>query len=259
MNSNPYTPTTTSDPSTLNVLKPRLSVAGLIGLVASAAAIGLWLAAAVTQQMVISLILIPCKLALLAAPLFFYHDLSGFLHRRKRLAVALGMTIITVNVLAAMAYLPFRESFLRKFSTDTYYWYSSIPRPNESGFPPGIDAWRNGWNRGVPHFIEATLLVAYYGTILSICSLWRLDRVSSLMVGLGGYAMLLIVPMATGLIKYDFDVFLRGIAFDSISMDLFPFFAMFAGGYSIFLFVFQFIFFLVCAIFMKTASPQRTT
>ncbi|MBL8814697.1 MAG: hypothetical protein JNL58_01615 [Planctomyces sp.] len=256
---NPYNAPNSSDASALNVLQPRLPVAGIIGLVASSAAIGLWLAEAVTRQMVFSLMLIPCKLALLAAPLFFYHDISRLLYQRKRLAFALGMTLITVTVLAAMAYLPFRESFLRRFNTATYYWYSNIPQANAGNFPPGIDAWRNGWNRGVPHFIEATLLVAYYVTIISICCLGRLDRVFSVVVGLGGYAMLLIVPMVTGLIEYDFDIFLRGIVFDSISLNLFPPVVIFWGGHSIFLFVFLLIFFAVCAIFMKTANPQRTT
>ena len=58
-----------------------------------------------------------------------------------------------------------------------------------------------------------------------------------------------LAPLFTGLILWDYDTFLKGIAFDSISMDLFPIYFWHAGDYSIFLYAFMFIFFGVTGAF----------
>ena len=234
----------------------RVSFAGHIGLLAAASAVCLWVAEQLTGDMVFELLTIPFKLTLLAAPLFFYRDLSGFLQGRPRLAVALALTLIAVTILAALAYLPWREAFARQFNNDVYRWYSNDPDRRESGDPRAFDAWLSGWSRRVPHLIEAAIAVAYYGCIIAICSLCRLGRVGGLVLGMGGYAMLLIVPMLTGLIVWDYDTFLKGIIFDSISMDLFPICLWSASDFSIFLYVFMLIFFAVCAGFM-CAIPRR--
>jgi hypothetical protein len=47
-----------------------------------------------TGQMAFEFMTIPFKLVLLASPLFFLSDLSAFLHRRPRLAIGLGLSLV---------------------------------------------------------------------------------------------------------------------------------------------------------------------
>jgi hypothetical protein len=256
VNDNPYNPPTSPGGTTHYAMPAQLPLAGRIGLLASATAVALWAAEQLTGQRVFQHLTIPFKLTLLVTPLFFYHDLSGFLQGRLRLAVALALTLVAVTILAALAYLPWREAFARKFNNDAYRWYSNDPRWRGSGDPRAFDAWQSGWGRRVPHRIEAAIAVAYYFSIVGICSRRRLGRVGGLALGLGGYAMLLVIPMLTGLIVWDYDTFLRGIIFDSISMDLSPICLWYAGDFSIFLYAFMLIFFGVCAGFMF-ARPRR--
>ena len=109
--------------------------------------------------------------------------------------------------------------------------------------------------------IEAGLVVVYYFALLTPCTLWRLGRVRGASVAIIGYMLLFLVPMVTGLILWDYDTFLKGIAFDSISMDLFPIFTWNAGDYSIFFYVFMFIFFAASAAFMyfDPRNPRHAT
>ena len=243
MNDSPYSPPTLSGRTKHYGMQLRVPLAGRIGLLAAAGAVCLWVVEQLTVEMVFQYLTIPFKLTLLAAPLFFYSDLSDFLQGRPRLAVTLALTLIAVTILAALAYLPWREAFARQFNNEGYRWYSNDPRWSGSGDPRALDAWQRSWSRRVPHRIEAAIAVAYYSCIIAICSLGRLGRVGGIALGFGGCTMLLIVPMFTGLIVWDYDTFLKGIIFDSISMDLFPICLWFAGDFPIFLDAFMLIFF----------------
>lgn len=231
----------------------RFPIAGIIGLVSAVGATGFWIAEQLSGQMLFEVITIPFKLALLAALLFFLSDLSRFLHGRPSLAVGMALTLIVITTCAALAYLPWRESFARHFNNDGYKWFYVGMAP--SPFYPGFDEWRRGWNRSIPHLIELGLTIFYYGGLIAACSFRRFGRVGGFLVGMGAYAVLLIIPMITGLIVWDYDTFLCGIVFDSISMDLFPPCFWYAGDFSIFLYVFMLIFYGVCAVFF-CARPQ---
>lgn len=217
--------------------------------------IALWFPTILHRNYIILVLTCPLKLALLASTLFFYQDLSTFLHQRIRISVALAAALIIATVLAGAAYLPMRDTFAERFSSDTDLWYSSRPGFGNERYPPYYLQWLALWKRYIPHITEVLLTMAYYGSIVLVCSLRRLDRISSIVVGGSGYAFLLFAPAFAGLISYDFDNFMKGIVLDNISLSLFPFIVMFAGSASIFLFVFHFIFYSVCALFMY-ASPR---
>lgn len=201
---------------------------------------------------------IPFKLALLAAPLFFLSDLSEFLHGRPRIALGLGVVLVAVTFGAMLTYLPWRDAFAQHFNNASYRWYYDYTNPKTIGTESEFTDWKKSWEHHVPHRIEAALVVACFSVLLTACSAWRLRRISGAVVASIGYALLFIVPLATGLIDWDYDVFLRGVAFDSISMDLFPVGIWFAGDYSIFLYTFMFIFFGISALFFLAKSQVRT-
>ena len=188
---------------------------------------------------------IPFKLAILIAPFFFLSDLSAFLHHRPKVAFVLWAVLIGVTLGAMLAYLPLRSSFAEHFNNAVYRWYYEGMPTKEGDF----SAWQENWAHHVPHIIEVGLLLAYYTLIITACAGWRLRRASGAVVATIGYLLLFLVPMLTGLILWDYDTFLKGIAFDSISMDLFPVCIWYAGDYSIFLYSFMLIFFGVTGAF----------
>lgn len=231
------------------VMRTRIPIAGAVGLAASAVAVGLWIAEQLTGQMAFEFLTIPFKLVLLAAPLFFLSDLSAFLHRRRQLAVGLGLTLVAATLCAMLAYLPWREAFTRHFSNAVYRWYYADMPSQHPGYYGDFADWQARWARHVPHAIEAGLVFAYYGIIITASTFWRLRRATGAVIAVVGYLLLFLVPMFTDLIAWDYDTFLMGIAFDSISMDLFPVYFWHAGDYSIFLYAFMLIFFGVTAAF----------
>jgi hypothetical protein len=208
----------------------------------------------------------PFRLALFVVVPFFYRDLSAFLFERRRIAFLLLATLVTVTMLAVVAYLPWRDSFAVRFNNDSYRWYHNHPRQDYE--LPGLESWRIQWEQRLPHLIESCLLIAYYSAIIAICSCRRLQRTGSLLLALAGYAFLGILPNAAGLLKWDYDLFLGGIIFDSISVDFFPLAFWFPGDHSIFFYSFMFIFFAVCSAFfigarklsaLRSAAPTVNT
>lgn len=95
--------------------------------------------------------------------------------------------------------------------------------------------------------MEFGILITFYAFIVGCCCAFRVRWLTGFVLAGAAYAFLLIVPLATRLIVWDYDTFLRGIAFDSISMDLFPLGIWFSGDYTIFLYVFLLIFFTAAA------------
>jgi hypothetical protein len=220
-------------------MRTPIPIAGVVGLAASVVAIGLWTIEQLTGGIVFEFLTIPFKLAVLASPLFFLSDLSAFLHQRPRVAAVLGLALVAATLCAMLVYLPWRSSFAEHFNNNVYRWYyEGMPR-KEGDFAD----WQMSWARHIPHLIEAALVMVYYFAIITACTVWRLGRVGGAVVAVVGYLLLFLVPMFTGLIDWDYDTFLKGIAFDSISMDLVPIYFWYAGDYSIFLYAFMLIFF----------------
>lgn len=257
---NPYEPSNVLEHRTVRSLR-RLPLSLCLGLLCSTVAIGLWSVWCFTGWLAFLFVASNVKYAILATPFMFYRDLSKFLYQRTRLAVMLGLTLIGVTILAAGAYLPFRESFLREFNSEDFCWYSTSPGWNPSFGndkpAPQHKEWLQLWNRGIPHITEVIIAIVYFSSIVLICSLRRLKGLGCAALALGTYAWLIAVPMLTGLFAVGFGFIFRGIIFDSISADLFPLFIRFAGPHSIFLFVFCFLFYIVCAVFMY-ANPRET-
>jgi hypothetical protein len=194
---------------------------------------------------------IPVKLVLVAAPLFFLPKLSAFLHQRHRVAIGLYVSLVALTLCAILAYLPLRPLFTDHFSSEVYRWYSVDMPASGKDFLK----WKVAWAKYIPHMIEASLLFLYYAVLIAACSIWRLRAISGMVVAMVCYLMLILVPLFTDLIEWNYDVFLKGIVFDSISMALFPLF-WFAGDYSIFFYGFMFIYFSVCSVFFY-ASPRH--
>jgi hypothetical protein len=232
-------------------MRTPIPVAGVVGFAASAGAIGLWTAERLTGQEVFGFLAVPFKLAILAAPLFFLSDLSSLLHRRPRVAFGLGCALVAVTLCTMAAYLPWRSSFAEHFNNAEFRWYYVGMTAREGDYP----VWATRWSLRIPHMIEAGLVMVYYLAVMMTCTAWRLRRVGGVVVGVVGYLVLFLVPVLTGIILWDYDTFLKGIAFDSISMDLLPMSVWRPGSYSIFLYSFMLIFFGVSAIFFLS-SPR---
>lgn len=238
-------------------MRTQIPVSGICGFTASAIAIVLWMAEQLTGQRAFEVLAIPAKLTLLAAPFLFLSDLSAFLHRRRRVAVSLGVALIAVTLVAMLAYLPWREAFADHFSNGAYRWYfDGMPQKFRGHYADFAD-WQRKWAWRVPHTIEVGLMLAYFGSVVAACTLRRLGRMGGAAIATLGYALLLLVPMFTGLIAWDYDIFLKGIAFDSISMNLSPMLFWYAGDSSIFLDAFMLIFFGISGAFFQIA-PRAT-
>ncbi len=247
---------TTTKPANTPTSGPltRLPRSGLIGIAASAIAITLWTIEQLSGLLFFELLTIPFKVALLAATFLFLPHLSARLHQQPRLAFKLYLALMVLTLLAIIAYLPWRPAFTAHFGNGAYRWYhagSTVPEFLNADFA----AWQTGWTQHLPHKLELGLLLFCYGFLLTACTLWRLRKVSGAIVAALFYAILLLAPIFTGLILWDYDVFLKGIIFDSISFDLVPFSFWFAGDHSIFLYVFLFIFFGTTARFTYRPSP----
>ncbi len=233
-------------------MRSPVPIAGVVGLAASAVAIGLWTTEQLTGQLVFETLTIPFKLAILAAPLFLLPSLSAHLHGRPRVAIRLGLALIVVTLGALLAYLPWRGAFAEQFNNAVYRWYYP-GMPNEEG---DFSDWQTAWDLRIPHAIEGALIVAYYLMVIAICTFRHLSKLTGALTVVAGYLLLFLVPLISRLIQWDYDTFLKGIAFDSISMDLCPLFIWHAGDHSIFLYVFMLIFFGVTAVSFCLNRPN---
>jgi hypothetical protein len=211
-------------------------------------ALALWLVALWIDFGWIWYLLIPAKFAVVLASFCFLSDLSAFLARRPRRAVCLALALIGGSLGGMLLYLPWRNDFARAFSGGTYLWY--YPGMEEDGLSLQWDFpnWLASWSSHVPHLIEAGLVSLFYGMWIGGCALGRLRRGHGAVLALAGYILLFAVPVITGLIAWDYDVFLMGIAMDSISFDLMPLSLWATGAHSIFLFAFSFLFFAITAL-----------
>lgn len=238
-------------------MRNSVPTAGLVGLIAAAAAAGLWSAEHLTGQAVFAYLAIPVKVVLFAAPLFFLSDLSGLLHGRPRLAAWLALTLIVATIGSMLAYLPWREAFARRFGNSQYRWYyEGMPSAYPGSHP--FSEWQRSWEQRLPHQIEFGLVMVYYVLLISVCTALRLGRMSGAAVAVAGYVLLFLVPLLTGLVLWDYDIFLRGIALDSISMDLTPVIGWLPQDNSIFFYTFMLIFFCICAGFFW-AAPRSVS
>jgi hypothetical protein len=227
-------------------------IAGVVGLVSSAMAVGLWITEQLTGQLVFETLTIPFKLVVVAAPLFLLPALSAHLHGRPRVAIGLGLALIVVTLGAMLAYLPWRTAFAEQFNNAVYRWYF-IGMPNEEN---DFSDWQTAWNLRIPHAIEAALAITYHLMVIALCTCRRLSKLTGALTAAAGYLLLFLVPLLSGLIQWDYDTFLRGIVFDSISMDLCPLLLWHAGDHSLFLYVFMLIFFGVTAVSFCLNRPN---
>ena len=237
----------------------RVPKSGIIGLAASTGAISLWVIEQWSGQMLFEFLTIPFKVTLLAAPLFLMSDLSALLHRRPRFAAIIAIALIVITLCAIAAYLPWRYTFVSHFSNDVYRWYFNGMRERFGGLAADVAEWEQMWDRGVPHMKEAALLITYYIGLIAACTFWRLGRAGGAALALAGYGFLFVAPIFSGLVLWDYDTFLKGIVFDSISLDLTPYAFWFAGDYSLFLYIFLFIFFAVCTTAFLCEPPRDLT
>jgi hypothetical protein len=236
-------------------MRTKVPATAIVGLAASVLAIILWAAEQLTDSFIFEMLTMQVKVVVIAMPLFFLSDLSGFLNRRPRVALGLGGLLIAATLGAMLAYLPWRSVFAGHFNNDTYRWYyEGMPVPASVS---GFGDWQKGWSHGLPQMIEAGIVLVYYTVLIAGCTLFRLGRFGGAAVGLCGYGLLVVLPTATDLIRWEYDIFLRGIALDSISLDLTPLLFWYAKDFSIFLYAFMLIFFAVSAAFIYRMAHPR--
>jgi len=234
-----------------------------VGLGVSVAAVVLWVLEQTTPWWeVFEILTLPVKVALLVMPLWLLADLSGLLYRRPLVALGLGVSLIGATLLAAGAFLPWRSAYARHFNNDAVKQYYPEMPSEQTNMVKTDDypAWLARWERKKPHAVEAGLLAAYYVLVLTPCAVFRLRWWSGAVVGLAGYGLLYLAPDRTGLIDWDYDVFLKGVVFDCISLDVSPIGFWFAGDHSIFFYGFMLIFFAgsaVCFAFAGNAQTKR--
>lgn len=229
----------------------RFPTAVLVGLGAALAGMVLWTTEQLTGSWFFGILAVTAKLVLLVAFPWCLPDLSAHFHVRPlRSALLFAVTAILITTAVAAAYLPWRDSFCRHFNNDAYRWYWSGLTETYPGQYKDFNAWLAGWRSGRTHLLEFAVLTGFYVLTTAGLSLFRLRRSGGWALAGAAYAFLLVVPVATGLIVWDYDIFLRGIASDSISLDLFPFTFWFSGDHTIFFYVFFFVFFAVAALFV---------
>ncbi len=242
-------------------MNQRLPKTVLLGLCAAIGATILWAAEQTTGSLVFEDLTVPVKLVLLVTFPLFLPDLSSLLHARRRVALSFALTSVFVTTAAAAVYLPWRDQFGHQFSNDVYKWYYTTSSANHLSYPPDFDAWLAGWQAYRPHLLEFGILVGFYAIIASGCYYFHFRRLGGFVLAAIAYVYLLFVPIATGLIQWSYDTFLRGIAFDSISFDMHPFGIWCARDYSIFLYVFLLVFFGAGTfhLFRYATAPTETS
>lgn len=242
-------------------MNQRLPKTVLLGLCAAIGATILWAAEQTTGSLVFEDLTVPVKFVLLVTFPLFLPDLSCLLHARRRVALSFALTSVFVTTAAAAVYLPWRDQFGHQFSNDLYKWYYTTSSANHLSYPPDFDAWLAGWQAYRPHLLEFGILVGFYAIIASGCYYFHFRRLGGFVLAAIAYVYLLFVPIATGLIQWSYDTFLRGIAFDSISFDMHPFGIWCARDYSIFLYVFLLVFFGAGTfhLFRYATAPTETS
>jgi hypothetical protein len=229
----------------------QIPKSGRIGLLASGTAILLWALEHLSEPdgigMVFAFSTAPFKLAIFVASLFFVSDLSRFLAGHFRLAMTIAVTLIAITWAAMLAYLPFRQSFVQIFDADQYHWYDDKMAVSHED----LQKWKTDWSQKKPHLIEASMVAVFYGTLMMVCAFrrWRVFG-GSIAIAVGAYLFLELTPLYFALLVWDYDEFLKGIVFDSISLDISPLLFWWPCDFSIFLYVFSFIFFSVTAAFI---------
>jgi hypothetical protein len=196
---------------------------------------------------------VPFKLSLFAASVFAIPHLSRLLHRRFRLACTFGAALTLFTWLAILAYLPFRQTFVEIFDADQYHWY------HERTLVPHGDLaeWKDAWNHKRQHTIEAALVLVFYGLLITAIASRRWKLPGSLAVAAAGWSFLEFVPLGLGLVVWDYDIFLKGIVFDSISVDISPIVFWYPSDFSIFLYTFSLIFFTASSILFTLRAEQK--
>lgn len=232
----------------------------LLGVGAAAGATVLWIIEQLTDSMIFEILTIPVKLLLLAVFPLFLSDLSRLLHGRYAVALCFLVIAVGVTVAAAVMYLPWRDAFCARYGNDVYRWYYAGSRPSGGlHIPPGdLSIWIAKWQSFGPHLIEFGILLGFYAIIIGGCTSMQLRRPAGLVLGLIAYAYLLVVPLSFGIVVLDYDFFLKGIAFDSISLDFFPISFWKGWDFSVFLYAFMLIFFLVSAFFFYVRPQPKT-
>ena len=182
-------------------------------------------------------------------------QLSTTLHDDGPAARRFALRGTLVTALAVAAYLPFRTAFCRSTaSASVRAYYDALPLEHAGGYP-GFERWQRMFAHGQIHLLELALLVAFYGLIA--WALWRIRSgvAAAVAATAGGYLLLAIAPIALGLVVWDYDTFLLGLVFDSISIDLWL-----PGVWtnSIFLDVFLLLLFAVAARTRRTDLSMRS-
>jgi hypothetical protein len=243
---------------TVRKLFQEIPKSGRIGLFASIIAIVLWTLEHLSDPrgigMVFAFSTVPFKLAIFGAFLFFISDLSRLLVGRFRLAMTLAVTLIVITCAAIGAYLPFRQLFAETFDAAQYHWYHEGMAVKHGDFPQ----WQADWNHKTPHIIEASMVVVFYGVLMIVCAFrrWRVFG-GAIPIAVGAYLFLEFTPLYFGLLVWDYDEFLKGIVFDSISLDLSPLAFWWPCDFSIFLYALSFIFFSVTTAFFAATRTRR--
>jgi hypothetical protein len=203
--------------------------AARVGIVASLAAVVLWAIvwrldpSDLPQQLPYPLGIVgwPLKLFLLFGCVpWALAELSDALYENGPAATSFALRGAAVSALAIAAYLPFRTAFCRSSaSVSVKSYYQALPSEFSGGLPR-FEHWQRAFAAGHIHLLELLVLLAFYGVLAFVLFRQRPRAVAAVVAALSGYLLLLVAPVALGLVIWDYDVFLLGLWFDSISLDL---------------------------------------
>ncbi len=181
-----------------------------------------------------------------------YRRLHGSVRNVGVCALFFGLGYLGVFVL----YILLGRESLAEYVSDHVVRFYYLNSPVLDEFPYiGLEEWRAQWARGIPQAKEVVLMAIFLVGLVApgyfFGSRWEALTFASVML----IAICSLLPLAFGLVLWDYDTFLGGVFFDLLSLDLLPIMWWFVGGSSVVFLVLATTFYCYVFVYCRMVSP----
>jgi len=181
-----------------------------------------------------------------------YDRLQGNLRNVGVFVLFFGLGYLGLFVL----YILLGRETLAEYVSDHVVRFYYLNSPVLDEFPYiGLEEWRAQWTRGIPQAKEVVLMAIFLVGLVApgyfFGSRWEALAFASVML----IAVCSLLPLAFGLVLWDYDTFLGGVFFDLLSLELLPIMWWFVGGSSVVFLVLATTFYCYVFVYCHMVTP----
>jgi len=205
----------------------------------------------------IHIMLIASKACIVSLFVIALKEIFAAIYKNTRVSLVYFSTLNILFISLFFLHLTFtRELYCSLASNDAVkFYYLSNPDLHKPFFIGGVE-WAKDWALFIPQSkelifgITCTMLFTLWGCYFGPTKKSRFGITAILFV------ICTIVPGLIGILLWDYDLFMGGVFFDTISITLFPLFWFAEGTQSVMIFSLAFFFYLHGYIFVKHANQS---